>query len=51
MCFDAILMIEDEGLRDLFRDILEEESYRVTHAASVLGTGEIAHLDADLLIL
>ena len=42
-------MIGDgEGLRDLFRDILEGEGYRVTLAASALETTEIARLDPDL---
>ena len=47
----VLVIDDDEGLRDLFRDILEGEGYRVTLAASVLDTGEIARLAPDLLIL
>ncbi len=47
----VLVIDDDEDLRDLFRDILEGESYRVTPAASALDTGEIARLAANPMIL
>ncbi len=47
----VLVIDDDESLRDLFRDILEGEGYRVTLAASALDTREVARLDPDLMIL
>ncbi len=47
----VLVIDDDESLRDLFRDILEGEGYRVTLAASALHTEEIARLNPDLMVL
>ncbi len=47
----VLVIDDDESLRDLFRDILEGEGYRVTLATSALDPAEIARLDPDLMVL
>ena len=47
-----ILVIEDAAeLRTLFRDVLEEEGYRVTLRAEAPDVEEVARLRPDLIVL